>query len=224
MKVTTRHLKAEMKYLERVVAVIDRQGSVADKAMHERLKEVGEVKKYLWERAREMDFAELADHKRSATLEMRKVESKHRFLAKLSKARKSPFFGRLDFKDESGDAEKLYIGLMQIDEDHQFYVYDWRAPISSMFLRFWAGHRILRSPVWKNQRDNFPRRKAISSSSDSVMTRVLRYGPGWWTPSNLQEGAVPAIRPPRREKHIVTHQYQQRANKPDHSEYRGTNS
>ena len=171
MKVTTRHLKAEMKYLERVVAVIDRQGSVADKAMHERLKEVGEVKKYLWERAREMDFAELADHKRSATLEMRKVESKHRFLAKLSKARKSPFFGRLDFKDESGDAEKLYIGLMQIDEDHQFYVYDWRAPISSMFYDFGLGTASYEAPFGRIN-GTITRRRQFKIV-DSVMTRCF---------------------------------------------------
>jgi hypothetical protein len=43
-----------MKYLESVLAVIARQGSVVDKAMHERWKEVGEFKKYLWERGNEM--------------------------------------------------------------------------------------------------------------------------------------------------------------------------
>jgi len=139
MKVTKRHLQAEKKYLESVLAVIDRQGSVADQAMLERWREVGEFKKYLWERGSEMDFAEMADHRRSVNLELRKVESKHRFLAKLSKARKSPFFGRLDFEDEFGDAESLYIGLMQIEEANQFYVYDWRAPISRMFYDFGLG-------------------------------------------------------------------------------------
>src|SRR6476660_355246 len=122
MKVSRRHFQAEMKYLQSVLSMIDRQGSIADQAMHERWKELGEFKKYLWERGSEMDSAELAENRRSANLEMRKVESKHRFLAKLSKARKSPFFGRLDFEDELGNGERLYIGLMQIEEENQFYV------------------------------------------------------------------------------------------------------
>src|SRR5262245_39615005 len=69
VKVTKRHLEAEKKYLEGVLAVIDRQGSVADHALHERWKEVGEFKKYLWERGREMDLAELAENRRSVNLE-----------------------------------------------------------------------------------------------------------------------------------------------------------
>src|SRR4030095_8867654 len=127
MKVTKRRLQAEIKYLECVLAVIDRQGSITDKAMHERWKEAGEFKKYLWERGGEMDLAELAENRRSVILVMGMVEAKHQFLAKLSKARKSPFVSRLDFEDEFGGTERLYIGLVQLDEENKFYVYDWRA-------------------------------------------------------------------------------------------------
>src|SRR5262245_23750179 len=77
---------------------------------------------------------------------MRKVKSKHRFLEKLSNARKSPFFGRLDFQAESDEAERLYIGLMQIEERNQFYVYDWRAPISSLFYDFGLGAASYEAP------------------------------------------------------------------------------
>jgi len=160
-----------MKYLESVLAVIDRQGSVADKAMHERWKEVGEFKKYLWERGSEMDSAELAENRRSAKLEMHKVELKHRFLAKLSKARKSPFFGRLDFKNEVGDAERLYIGLMQIDQENQFYVYDWRAPISSMFYDFGLGTASYEAPFGRIN-GTITRRRQFKIV-DSVMTRCF---------------------------------------------------
>jgi len=149
MKVTKPQLEAEMKYLESVLAVIDHQGAVADKVMHEGLREAVEFKKYHWERGREMDVAEVAEIRRSTNLEMRKAESKHRFLARLSKARQSPFFGRLDFEDVSGDVEKLYIGLMQIDEENQFYVYDWRAPICSMFYDFGLGAASYEAPAGK---------------------------------------------------------------------------
>ena len=171
MKVTKRHLEAERKYLESVLAVIDRQGSVADKAMHESWKEVGEFKKYLWERGSEMDLGELAENRRSANLEMRKVESKHRFLAKLSKARKSPFFGRLDFEAELGETERLYIGLMQIEEESRFYVYDWRAPISSMFYDFGLGAASYAAPVGRIN-GTITRRRQFKIV-DGVMTRCF---------------------------------------------------
>src|SRR4030095_4642467 len=125
----------------------------------------------LWERASEMDSAELAENRRSANLEMRKVESKHRFLAQLSKARKSPFLGRLDFEDELGDRERLYIGLMQIDEENQFYVYDWRAPISSMFYDFGLGAASYEAPFGKIN-GTITRRRQFKIV-DSVMTRCF---------------------------------------------------
>jgi DNA helicase-2/ATP-dependent DNA helicase PcrA len=171
VKVTKRHLEAEMKYLEGVLAVIDRQGSVADHAMHERWKEVGEFKKYLWERGREMDLAELAENRRSVNLEMRQVKTKHRLLAKLSKARKSPFFGRLDFEDELGDGAKLYIGLMQIEEENQFYVYDWRAPISSLYYDYALGAASYEAPVGRIH-GTITRRRQFKIV-DGVMTRCF---------------------------------------------------
>ncbi len=47
----------------------------------------------------------------------------------------SPYFGRIDITDpgETG-SEKLYIGTASFtNEDQDFLVYDWRAPISSVY-------------------------------------------------------------------------------------------
>ena len=171
MKVSKSEFQAEVDYLNRVLAVIVRQGSDADMAMLERWKEVGEFKKYLWERGSEMDVAELADNRRANSLELGKVAAKHRFLAKLFKARKNPFFGRLDFEDEFGDAESLYIGLMQIEEKNQFYVYDWRAPISSMFYDFGLGAAWYEAPLGRIK-GTISRRRQFKIV-DGVMTRCF---------------------------------------------------
>lgn len=54
-------------------------------------------------------------------------------LDRLTQLADSPYFGRIDI-DEDGDQESLYIGTATfIDEDNQFLVYDWRAPISSIY-------------------------------------------------------------------------------------------
>ena len=53
----------------------------------------------------------------------------------LEKIQSKPYFARLDFKEEKGDAEKLYIGkLSLIDKDtHKPIIIDWRAPIANLY-------------------------------------------------------------------------------------------
>ncbi|WP_310832911.1 RNA polymerase recycling motor HelD [Paenibacillus pedocola] len=56
-------------------------------------------------------------------------------LKKYKKLVVSPYFGRIDFSD-SGDsgAEKIYLGIGSLMEDNgTFLIYDWRAPISSLY-------------------------------------------------------------------------------------------
>lgn len=53
----------------------------------------------------------------------------------------SPYFGRMDFH-ENGDekAEKFYIGMSNlINDKYEFLIYDWRAPVSSMFYDYEIG-------------------------------------------------------------------------------------
>lgn len=62
-------------------------------------------------------------------------------LQRIEKYRKivgSPYFGRFDFREEGGEREKIYVGLFNLMDPHtrNVYVYDWRAPISSIFYRF----------------------------------------------------------------------------------------
>ena len=60
---------------------------------------------------------------------------------KYEKMLESPYFGRIDFlEDDEVDSEKCYIGLSNLTtDDFDFLVYDWRAPISSMFYDYETG-------------------------------------------------------------------------------------
>ncbi|WP_411167851.1 RNA polymerase recycling motor HelD [Clostridium sp. MB05] len=53
----------------------------------------------------------------------------------------SPYFARMDFiEDGEGKEEKFYLGISNlINEDFDFLIYDWRAPISSMFYDYEIG-------------------------------------------------------------------------------------
>ncbi|MGL5695288.1 MAG: RNA polymerase recycling motor HelD [Peptostreptococcaceae bacterium] len=71
----------------------------------------------------------------------RSHEFNHKLAQKYEKMLDSPYFGRIDFLEEyESVAEKCYIGLSNLtDEDFDFLVYDWRAPISSMFYDYEIG-------------------------------------------------------------------------------------
>ncbi|SEQ95424.1 DNA helicase-2 / ATP-dependent DNA helicase PcrA [Virgibacillus subterraneus] len=62
-------------------------------------------------------------------------------LKKLKKLKDSPYFGRIDFIENENENEKIYIGtssLMDLEEEN-FLIYDWRAPISSLYYDYAPG-------------------------------------------------------------------------------------
>lgn len=62
----------------------------------------------------------------------------------------SPYFGRIDFTEKgSSDTEKIYIGIASVlDEQTQTYwVYDWRAPVSSLFYDYSPGPANYETPM-----------------------------------------------------------------------------
>lgn len=56
-------------------------------------------------------------------------------LSKMKILYKSPYFGRISIENEEGEREHLYIGLSTFREpkSDDVLIYDWRAPISSLF-------------------------------------------------------------------------------------------
>lgn len=61
---------------------------------------------------------------------------------KLRRLRHSPYFGRIDFRGgEEAKEERIYIGLGSLldENDDQFLIFDWRAPISSLYYDYGPG-------------------------------------------------------------------------------------
>lgn len=56
-------------------------------------------------------------------------------LKKYKKLVVSPYFGRIDFKESAEEpAERIYLGIGSLmEDDGTFLIYDWRAPISSLY-------------------------------------------------------------------------------------------
>ncbi|MCC2413081.1 RNA polymerase recycling motor HelD [Bacillus sp. FSL W8-0519] len=95
----------EQKYLDKTVKVID---SLLDQTEDEMKKEV------------------------TSQVEASLQEIKHKQIKKLNEARKSPYFGRLDFEDDYGE-ETIYIGKKGIDDDGELVVVDWRTDLGKLY-------------------------------------------------------------------------------------------
>ncbi len=64
------------------------------------------------------------------------------------KLRNEPYFGRVDFEPDGGTTENVYVGLRSLTDlsPFRFYVYDWRAPVSSLFYTGETGRASYTSP------------------------------------------------------------------------------
>lgn len=140
----------ERAYLQAIINRVKKAIGDADVSVQERVKTLNEQKQYLWDN-RDIDPHEITQV-RGNILNVyaigEEVIAKHKRLGKILDI---PYFGRIDFKDreEGGKVLPVYIGV------HSFYdsdtlanlIYDWRAPISSMFYDYELGEASYQSPA-----------------------------------------------------------------------------
>ncbi|RKP54041.1 helicase [Cohnella endophytica] len=83
----------------------------------------------------------LAERERSHKVASEAVE-------RLTKQFDSPYFARIDFAEQGSGPEVIYIGRSSLvgEDGDTFYVYDWRAPISSLFYDHEPGPAAYRIP------------------------------------------------------------------------------
>ena len=76
-------------------------------------------------------------------------------LATLKRLEKKPYFARIDFKEPGASKpESIYIGLASFsDRPDHFLIYDWRAPISSVYYEGKLGEVTYNTPVGPQEVD-----------------------------------------------------------------------
>ncbi len=66
----------------------------------------------------------------------------HKQIRILERLKESPYFGRFDFAENGEPSEeKIYIGIASLldETEDDFFIFDWRAPISSMYYDYYPG-------------------------------------------------------------------------------------
>ena len=142
----------ERRYLGEVLMKLRSHRANLQEQIDSAAEEVLEMKRQMWQTQGEMDNKELAASRISVDDEMDRGEEIIREAARMDKLILSPYFGRIDFT-ESGhqNTQPVYLGIHSFAEEDTLdnIIYDWRAPISSMFYDFESGPAHFTAPMGK---------------------------------------------------------------------------
>lgn len=114
--------------------------------------DIQQQKNYLWNNRDEMDHIEKIAARQSIEQAVFSGDKALELSQKLSKLINRPYFGRFDFTGlRQTEAEKIYIGVYDFYDENQqkTLIYDWRAPIASMFYDYELGKANYQSPQGK---------------------------------------------------------------------------
>ena len=144
--------REEREYLEEIKEKLLLAIRRADDRVKEYSTELRQNKEYIHEHQSGMDEADMVAAGQSINRMAFTGESAVARKKKLLKLGDSPFFGRIDFTtDEGGEETPVYIGIYTFSDEIQKanLIYDWRAPISSMFYDFELGEAWYKTPSGK---------------------------------------------------------------------------
>jgi len=130
-------LKQEKEYLSSVKKEIERIKDSNNKKCKQNLESINYFKNFFTENFYDIKTSsdELANiNIQIENLEMQNIDLKKQ-VARLNKQKKSPFFGRFDFRQTNEEtASPYYIGLGLVQtQNNQNLVYDWRADVCSLY-------------------------------------------------------------------------------------------
>ncbi len=148
MKVTKEELEKEKKYLSKTLEVIKSLINEDEDSVQNRITEINEMKRYIWENNTELDDMEIASGMYDVNVNVSSTNKKIKYLQQLKKSLNSPYFGRIDFNSEE-EIQKIYIGINGVSKDLHTYIYDWRTPIASLFYNYGIGPASYDSPLGK---------------------------------------------------------------------------
>lgn len=139
MALSNNDIKQEKDYLEFATEEISKKIDILGKEIHVKNEKITEFKKVLWENRGSIDGVEMQTELMSSQLEANFVLTKMNYYRKLLKLEYSPYFGRIDFKEDNLDTRKVYIGIANVEKDLNYIIYDWRSPIASLFYDYSKG-------------------------------------------------------------------------------------
>ncbi len=145
----------ERAYLQQIISLLKKNIGNTDVSVKEHVDTLAEYKDYLWSN-KDIDPQEIRSMRESILNHFALGENVIDKRKRLGKILDVPYFGRIDFREKKKkQPDTIYIGI------HSFYdsdskmglIYDWRAPISSMFYDYELGEAAYTSPAGEVEGD-----------------------------------------------------------------------
>lgn len=177
-------LAREQEYLDRVISEIKTQLKQAERAAEDQLAWNTEYKKSVWEDESKyvMDFDEIFDaaqynqemNRNDAILNASRYNT-----MRLVKSLKSAYFGKILFSEDGQPRpEDVYIGIQGVVDRKSWtnFVYDWRAPISSIFYDYELGRAKYQCPAGEIEGDVLGKRqyKISGDKIDYILESAIK--------------------------------------------------
>lgn len=147
MALTKEENKKENEYVKEVIKEIEIQSESLGNEINVKEEEIREFQKLLWEDKGSIDSIEMKTSLMSSEMEANFMLMKMEYYKKLIKIKSSPYFGRIDFKENNNQLNKVYIGITHLAKGLDYLIYDWRSPIASLFYDYGVGPAKYEAPV-----------------------------------------------------------------------------
>ena len=147
MSLSKEELQKEQEYLDKTLKVLRSLITSDDESIAKDQTDVEEFKQYFWSSITDMDDMEISTNRQAITSQINRTNQKIEQLSKLKRSLNSPYFGRVDFYSDRRDATTVYVGVNGIHDNLDFYVFDWRSPIGSLFYNYNVGPASYEAPI-----------------------------------------------------------------------------
>ena len=140
--------QAEREYLELIKEKLMLSVQRVDDSVKQFAEELKAKKQYIHEHQSGMDEADMVAAGQSIDRIAFTGESSVERRRRLLKLVDSPYFGRVDFTPQRGRLNAVYIGLHSYADEtgRSNLIYDWRAPVSSLFYDYELGEATYQTP------------------------------------------------------------------------------
>lgn len=145
MNLSEEQIKKEEQYFDKIVELITNYIKIINQKISKSDKEIIELKKHIWDQGKAMSELEYGSMLADADFEVSLVNKQVEQLNRYEKMLKNPYFGRIDFKTDE-EIFNVYIGISGLTDEENNYIFDWRAPISSLFYNYDFGPAQYDSP------------------------------------------------------------------------------
>lgn len=132
-------MQEEKEYLNKVINSIYEQIANYELQLAQQKEEAHLSKFQISDSYYELDQEEMARHKVDLDETEKVIELIKKDKKRLEKQVNRPYFARIDFSSNN-NIDKIYIGLGVVRGKDSSYVYDWRAPISSLYYDYDVGN------------------------------------------------------------------------------------